>query len=249
MAAVRKSEARSAARMASKSARTAETVDADVSSSDKVVDHVTTSIRAGRYVPGQRLVEADITRTLNVSRGPVREGFRRLDALGILTRTMHRGACVRTLSRTEAVDLLRAVEPLNGLIARLAAERFAKGDGCSELESFKRELRPYRERQENVSDLSGQRRHFYELLVAIGGNTQLPSVFPMMRIQLLRLQTHSFLGIETRHEHVESYARVTEAVIQGNGKLAEKALVSHVRRVQQAIASLPDAAFPPTDME
>jgi len=75
----------------------------------------------GALRAGQRLVESDLTRTLRVSRGPVREAFRRLDALGILSRAMHRGACVRTLSRAEAVDLMIAVEGIDILTSRLAA--------------------------------------------------------------------------------------------------------------------------------
>jgi DNA-binding GntR family transcriptional regulator len=93
----------------------------DVSSTDRVINHITDGVLAGRYVPGQRLVELDLTRAIRVSRGPVREAFRRLDALGILARTMHRGACVRTLSRAEAVDLMIAIEGIDILTSRLAA--------------------------------------------------------------------------------------------------------------------------------
>src|ERR1700722_19868277 len=125
MPAVRQNALRKTARRLPKPPRPAEADDGELSSSDQVVEHITASILAGRYVPGQRLVEADLTHALRVSRGPVREAFRRLDALGILARTLHRGAGVRTLDRTEALHLLLAVEPLIGLIARLAAEKFA----------------------------------------------------------------------------------------------------------------------------
>jgi len=97
---------RSINRKTTKSAGTGETQDADLSSSDQVVEHITRNILAGRYVPGQRLVEADLTHALSISRGPVREAYRRLDALGILTRTMHRGACVRALSRIEGTSTM-----------------------------------------------------------------------------------------------------------------------------------------------
>ena len=52
----------------------------------------------------------------------MREAFRRLDALGILSRTMHRGAGVRTLSRAEAVDLMIAIEGIDMLTSQLAGE-------------------------------------------------------------------------------------------------------------------------------
>src|SRR5689334_5216430 len=81
----------------------AQLLEEDHSSTDRVVNHITAGILAGRYVPGQRLVEVDLTQVLKISRGPVREAFRRLDALGLVSTSRHRGAWVRTLSRTEAV--------------------------------------------------------------------------------------------------------------------------------------------------
>ena len=123
----------------------ADTADEDVSSTDRVVNHITAGVLAGRYVPGQRLVESDLTRALRVSRGPVREAFRRLDALGILSRTMHRGACVRTLSRAEAVDLMIAIEGIDILTSRLAATAVKNRTGGRPLVAFERALRPYRD--------------------------------------------------------------------------------------------------------
>lgn len=244
MPAVRQSALRKTARRLPKPPQPAEADDAELSSSDQVVEHITASIFAGRYVPGQRLVEADVTHALRVSRGPVREAFRRLDALGILARTLHRGACVRTLDRTEALHLLLAVEPLIGLTARLAAEQFARRPPGREFGEFERELQPYRDRQEDVSNLLTQRRHFYDVLAAMSGNTQLPSLFPTMRIHLLRLQVQSFFDAENRRRHLDDYASIAKAVLAGDAKQAEKAMVAHNKRMRQAIAELPDSAFP-----
>jgi DNA-binding GntR family transcriptional regulator len=218
--------------------------ESDISSSDRVVEHITSGILAGRFVPGQRLVEADLTHTLQVSRGPVREAFRRLDALGILARTMHRGASVRTLSRTEALDLLAASEPLSQLAGRLAAERMATRPKGFDAAAFERELKPFRDRVEDSRNLLGQRQRFYDLIIAMSGNTQLPSMMPNMRIQLLRLQIQSFRDMDDRRQHLDDYATVARAILAGNSKAAEKALAAHTRHTHQNIVDLPDAAFP-----
>lgn len=216
----------------------------DISSSDRVVEHITSGILAGRYVPGQRLVEADLTHTLQVSRGPVREAFRRLDALGILARAMHRGASVRTLSRVEALDLLAASDPLSVLAGRLAAERFATRPNGFDATRFERELQPFRDREEDSRNLLGQRQKFYDLLVEMSGNSQLPSMMPNMRIQLLRLQTQSFRHQDDRHQHLDDYAAVARAILAGDAGSAGKALAAHAKRTRQTILDLPDAAFP-----
>ena len=62
---------------------------------------ITAGIESGRFVPGQRLTEAELTRQLGVSRGPVREAFKRLAGEGVLDLTRHRGAVVRAQTREE----------------------------------------------------------------------------------------------------------------------------------------------------
>lgn len=223
----------------------ADTADEDVSSTDRVVNHITAGVLAGRYVPGQRLVEADLTRALRVSRGPVREAFRRLDALGILSRTMHRGACVRTLSRAEAVDLMIAIEGIDMLTSRLAATAVRNRTGGRPLVAFERALRPYRDREYDLAGMPQQRQRFYDLLIAITGNSQLPSLFPTMRIHLLRLQTQSYRSSDARNSDVDDFATVARAVLAGDPAAAEKAAAAHDKRVLRALLEMPDEAFPP----
>jgi DNA-binding GntR family transcriptional regulator len=219
----------------------------DVSSTDRVVNHITAGVLAGRYVPGQRLVEADLTRTLRVSRGPVREAFRRLDALGILSRTMHRGACVRTLSRTEAVDLMVAIEGIDILTSRLAATAIRNRTGRGHLAALERALRPYRDGDYDLTGMPQQRQQFYDLLIAITGNSQLPSLFPTMRIHLLRLQTQSYRSSDARNSDVDDFAAVARAILAGDPAAAEKASAAHDKRVLRALLEMPDEAFPRTD--
>jgi len=218
-----------------------------LSSTDRVLNHITAGVLAGRYVPGQRLVEADLTHSLRVSRGPVREAFRRLDALGILSRTMHRGACVRTLSRAEAIDLMVAIESMDGLTSRLAATAVKNRAGGRALVALERALRPYRDREYDLASLPQQRQQFYDMLVRMTGNSQLQSLFPTMRIHLLRLQTQSYRNIDARSLDVDDFAAIARAVLAGEPAGAEKASTAHNRRVLRALLEMPDDAFPRTN--
>jgi len=94
---------------------------------------------------------------------------------------------------------------------------------------FERELQPYRDRQEDMSNLLTQRRHFYDVLVTMSGNTQLPSLFPTMRIHLLRLQVQSFVDAENRRRHLDDYATIAKAVLAGDA-LHHAHQVVHLRR-------------------
>lgn len=72
-------------------------------------EHAYEEVRAAiveqRYPPGTRLVEQRLAEELGLSRTPVREALRRLDAEGLVVSERNRGAMVRPLSPTEVVDL------------------------------------------------------------------------------------------------------------------------------------------------
>jgi DNA-binding GntR family transcriptional regulator len=51
---------------------------------ERLFAHLKEGILSGRYAPGQRLIEADLTSELGCSRGPLREAFRRLTAEGLV---------------------------------------------------------------------------------------------------------------------------------------------------------------------
>src|SRR5579885_1555159 len=99
-----------------KQAKSAMRAGADPARRGAVVEMVAETIRwriqHGRYRSGQRLTEADLTADLGVSRGPVREAFRRLAAEGMLELAHNRGAQVPELSAAGVDELLEVLEPL-----------------------------------------------------------------------------------------------------------------------------------------
>src|SRR5580704_11921677 len=130
-------------RMAAKAStglRTDESRDAidAVSAVDQVMESVKAGIRQARYVPGQRLVEPDMMRDFDVSRGTVREALRRLAAEGFVQIELYRGASIRKMSRDEFVELNEIRALLEGYAASLAAQRMSKTERkkLSELEQL-----------------------------------------------------------------------------------------------------------------
>jgi len=81
------------------------------------------AIVEGRYAPGQRLVEQRIATELNLSRTPVREALRRLEADALVKIELHRGAVVRSVSGEEIRDLYELRAHLESLAAQRAAAR------------------------------------------------------------------------------------------------------------------------------
>lgn len=77
----------------------------------------------GWYRPGERIVEQRIATELGISRTPVREALRRLQATGLVVYEQNRGVAVRTLSREDVKDLYELRASLESLAAERAATR------------------------------------------------------------------------------------------------------------------------------
>src|ERR1700744_5555514 len=91
-------------------------------------DHLREAIVTGRLQPNERLVESDLARSLGVSRTLIRAALVGLEHEGLVEHERHRGARVRLVSESEAVEILETRSVLEGLAARLAAERATAED-------------------------------------------------------------------------------------------------------------------------
>ena len=88
---------------------------------DAAVEQLKRDIFQGRFVPGQRLVEVDIMSHLEITRGRVRDVFKRLHSEGIVQIDRNRGASVRKASREEVFDIFEVLEEISILIIRKSA--------------------------------------------------------------------------------------------------------------------------------
>lgn len=213
-----------------------------LSSPDQVAAALIRGLQAGRFVPGQRLIEADLTKELKVSRGPVREALKRLAAEGLVSLIPHRGAYIRALARHEVHDVLLVQEMLTGLAARLAAQAINAGNNRVDFEAAYRHLRAFRDHAESIAFLE-ERSRFYSTMIRIGGNHELGRMMPAMQIHLLRLQFHQHLTPKDRARQFKEYDALVAAILDGNQNGAERLMRQHIRRTRLAIERLPDSAF------
>lgn len=93
---------------------------------------IRSAIVENRYEQGQRLIEQRIAEEFGLSRTPVREALRTLEAEGLVVAKKNRGARVRPMSATEVVDLYGLRIRLESYAAELAAAR-ATDDEIAEL--------------------------------------------------------------------------------------------------------------------
>lgn len=105
--------------------------------SESVVEGLRAAILAGEFQPGERLHEVKLTALLGVSRTPVRAALQKLASEGLLDHVPNRGYTLRKFSVGEVINAYEVRAVLEGLAARLSAER---GLGTSELSILQRAL-------------------------------------------------------------------------------------------------------------
>jgi DNA-binding GntR family transcriptional regulator len=83
----------------------------------QIAEVLRSAIIAGRYEPGERLIEATLSTELGTSRGPVREALRQLENEGLVMSFPYRGAVVLGVSDEEVQEVLIPI--------RLTLERYS----------------------------------------------------------------------------------------------------------------------------
>ncbi len=86
------------------------------------------AILEGRYVPGERIYEAEVAQALGVSRNPVREAVRRLQQDGLLDVRAHYGIYVTRIPVDEIDDIYRIRAGLEATAAGFATARMTDQD-------------------------------------------------------------------------------------------------------------------------
>ena len=205
--------------------------------SDVVVDQLRESIMQGVYVPGQRLVEVDLVTDFSASRGAVREAIRRLAAEGIVELIPNRGAMVRKLSLKEFADLFRMREALEGLAARLAAERL---DTASRRAAFKAELEAIElNRPDNIGANFGEaNRRLHQLIVDYADNQLLSDTLRQLRLPLVRLQIRAATDLAYRAQSAREHEEIVAALLAADADAAESAMRRHLQAAAQRVLTL-----------
>ena len=187
-----------------------------------------------RFAPGMRVSEAEVARSLQMSRGPVREALRKLESVGLVTREANRGARVADFNEKELGDLDALRSHLLSLAGRLAAEhaRPVQIEKMSDIiEQMGVAVGP-----KNYSAYPELNFQFHRLLNEMGGNEKLSELIDQIYRQISRYQLLAMSYREGLEDSLESHRRIL-AAITAEDAAAERELADHVRLSYQILLS------------
>lgn len=207
---------------------------------------IRTAIGNGEFAPGAQLGEADLTRRLGVSRGPLREAMQRLTQEGLLVSIRNRGLFVAQFTQADIADIYLA----RTAVERGAALKIIEVDHSNRLagEELMGIVAQMSALGANPGAVSQIDISFHEALVRLAESPRLSRVHATLvtetRMCLSALEQVDFAITDRVAEH----RRIAEAIFEADVPELHLALAEHM---DSAIAQLldPIAATPHRDHE
>lgn len=200
---------------------------------DRVLDELLRRIVEGVYAPGTRLREERLCEDFGVSRSPIREALRVAATEGFVRTLPRRGAVVATPDGASTADLLTVREQVEGLAARLAAEKSTEAD-VARLRELLDAARAATEDEDfdRVADLNTA---LHLEVIRIAGNAWLDRI---ARPMYLHIQWIFRLTANDRAPHSwTEHLRLVDAIASSDPAEAEAAAAGHVRAARLAALS------------
>lgn len=185
-------------------------------------------LREGRLNPGDRLRETELAERLGVSRTPVREAIRQLEADGIVAHVPRQGASIRTLDYAEVMELYEMRAVLEGTAARLAA-RAASDIEIEELFDMNQALA----RTGTSPAAFALNRQFHAALLDAAKNRFLTRSITSLQKALMILGPTTLTQPDRAEQAVEEHFGILDAIKARDGALAEAAMRAHIEAAQR----------------
>jgi DNA-binding GntR family transcriptional regulator len=184
------------------------------------------AILRGKIAMGTRINELELAGAWNVSRTPIRDALRRLEAEGLVRAIPGRGVVVPALSPVEADELYELREVLETRAARRAAERVtpefhARLNGL--IKAFGTALK-----QGDIQQLTDIDHDLHAGIAAISGNTRLGQAIEAVRAQIYQVRVWSMEAKGRAQKSFREMAKLIAAIRARNGPRAEAAMREHI---------------------
>ncbi|WP_349826586.1 GntR family transcriptional regulator [Brevibacterium litoralis] len=200
-------------------------------------------ILSGRQPAGTRLTENGLARKYSVSRIPVRECLKALEAEGLIETRPYAGATVVEPPVDDAADLFAVRIFLEGRMARKAAERAARLDAAGEGDEIVGECsQPWKEIRTEIDEILDEgdviiatgmveglaelNTRFHEAIAELSGSASLAGLLRQIagKIRWLYALNVTRRGVEAWSEH----RRIIDAIDAGDADRAAGLVEAHV---------------------
>lgn len=205
-----------------------------------VAEHVANTLRdriiKGKLAPRDRIVERQLSAELDVSRTPIREALKLLEADGLIDITLHRGAVVRDYLPSDATALFEVIAALESL----AAKRLCQSLTAASLQ--------------RLEDLHGKMLEFYaagqtdayfdqnsvihDFIVEASGNPELNATHAKLMIRARRGRFLAIMKPERLDQAVQEHECLMNAFRDGDAQSAGAVWEQHLLHTGETLSEV-----------
>lgn len=215
--------------------------------SDIAYDHVRQRILNGGYGPGHALMTEALAEEIGVSRTPVRDALRRLEADGLVEIQPRLGAKVKKFDRQEFREMCELRLALEAQTAGLAAKNRTPEDlddieaALINMRTLTDELQKARARAPKLNKIAKEDVRFHLAIMAASKNALMQR--EILRLHLIHRVAQTPVGkpfqeAASREEQVANNDRVLAeheaiytAIAAGDGRTAKQAMETHIENL------------------
>lgn len=196
----------------------------------KIQSLILDEIRQGQLVPGMHLEELELAERYQVSRTPVREALRQLDALGVVKITPRQGATVVDHSTADHQrEILEVIADLEASAARYAASRCTAAQR-SELLKLSERARQILAADDHAA-FDELNLELHQLIHKAAANELLTETIANMRLRIVPYTRAELMsGRDSLEISYREHDMFLNAVLRGNSELAYHSMRAHVLR-------------------
>lgn len=190
---------------------------------DKIADVLRRWILNGTLQPGERIIELNISRKLNVSRAPLREALWALERQGLVEIRPHHGATVTMLSEQS----IREIFEIREILELQAARKLRKNLDAASAKTLKRALAGLKEaaKARDMARFSEADFEFHKTLWKLSGNRHLQEVLESLSARFFGYTLIRDLPAADAYRFdtvVEEHRRIVDVILDGTDRELEK---------------------------
>lgn len=204
-----------------------------LTAADRVRLAIADDIVRGVIGPGVSLDEASIAERFSVSRTPVREAIRQLEAIGFVEARPHRGAVVPLFTPEKLNEIFLVMAELEALCARLAAEAAT----VEEKQALQQAHAACRDaaKEGDIGLYYDLNIKFHEMIYALSHNSFLAEVTMGARNRVAPFRRAQFQSLGRLMRSVDEHEAVVEAILAGDADAAAATMRDHLGYVRISV--------------
>jgi DNA-binding GntR family transcriptional regulator len=197
--------------------------------------HIQEWIVTGKFLPGQQLKEEEIAQSLGISRPPVREALKVLEATGLVVRKPRRGVFVPEMTEKDMWEIYTLKANLYEMATGLAMAVITEKD-TEKLAVLVEEMDAC-VKKEPLDVLRYQKVHgaFHRVIMDIAGNRRLKTIALHLHNQVTMFSYKTLQDKEHLHSSLNYHREILRAMKEKNTSSACNLMKEHVLNALAAL--------------